>query len=345
MYPLSDATVRPKAAPEITVPQPEEAGETWARSTQVRRTLKDAVPAAWFQPNNAYGWSVTLRVIVPLVLALALCPYVYARFSWWSFFLLVPLVGTALYKLQFVLHDCAHKSLFETKRWNEQVGAVCGWLAGANFPVYRHIHWRHHRFNGELVDPQLPDYLDDRPVSKAEYGWFLLSPLVGGRILGYLRREMGSLFGVQPVTTAAVKGGEKVPRIGLGWVAIVVATQLAIATLATGGWRYPVLALVYPLGAAFIALFLSRLRTIAEHHQAFEGKVDDFSRSHHPAILDRVFLYDAHFNYHFEHHIFPHMPSNRLGEFSRRFGAQFHGPDTQAKSMFGTIVRFMSQPR
>jgi fatty acid desaturase len=345
MYPVSDATVQPQVTPEITRRQPEEAGETWAHSTQVRRTLKDAVPAAWFQSSDAYGWSVTLRVLVPLILVLALCPYVYALFSPWSFFLLVPLVGTALYKLQFVLHDCAHKSLFETKLRNEQVGTVCGWLAGANFPVYRHIHWRHHRFNGQAVDPQLPDYLDDRPVSAAEYGWFLLSPLVGGRILGYLRREMGSLFGVKSAVAPTMKAAEKVPRIGRGWVATVIATQVAIATLATGGWRYPVLALVYPLGAAFIALFLSRLRTIAEHHQTFEDKVDDFSRSHRPAILDRVFLYDANFNYHFEHHIFPHMPSNRLGEFSRQFGVEFHGPNTMGGSMFGTIVRFMSKPR
>jgi fatty acid desaturase len=58
-----------------------------------------------------------------------------------------------------------------------------------------------------------------------------------------------------------------------------------------------------------------------------------------------VFLYDAHFNYHFEHHIFPHMPSNRLGEFSRQFGKEFHQPNTLRKSMFGTISHFMSQLR
>ncbi|MBX7184511.1 MAG: fatty acid desaturase [Vicinamibacteria bacterium] len=321
--------------------------EGWAPSTQWRVRLKDRVPAEWFELSNSYGAEVTARVLVPLFSLLCLAPYVYTWLGPASLGLLIPAVGTALYKLQFVLHDCSHNSLFRSREWNDRVFAFCGWLAGAHPEVYRHIHMRHHRLNGASIDPQYSDYLADAPVSRGQYIWFVISPLIGGRLLGYMQRELGGLFGGvgrrSQGTAARAAASEAGPRVGLDWVACVVAAQFGIATLATGLWRHPLLALVYPMGAVLIALFLSRVRTIAEHHQPFETKTEDFARSHLPSRLDQFFLYDANFNYHLEHHIFPHLPSNRLGDVNRRLGAEFHDADTLHGSMFGTVFRFLAQ--
>jgi fatty acid desaturase len=67
----------------------------------------------------------------------------------------------------------------------------------------------------------------------------------------------------------------------------------------------------YYLGLSTTSLFLSRLRTLAEHQQV--PPVDnDFSRSHKWNLFDWLFLYDANFNLHFEHHLYPNLQTSEL---------------------------------
>ncbi len=306
-------------------------------STRLRTLLKGKVPAALFQGSNAYGWLISLRVFVPLLGALILLPYARARFGFWVWPVAVPIIGTLLYKVQFVQHDASHKSLFATSSLNELVGTLAGFFTGISLAVYRQIHGRHHRYNGEPNDPQFGDFLGDRMLGRWPYFWVVISPLLGARISGFMGRELKSLTKV--TKSAPTADRRETGTVSVRWLLCMVAFQAVLATLATGFWRYPSLALVYFAGGFTMTLFLARVRTLAEHEQPLGKSPVGFTRSHKHHLVDAVFFYEASFNWHLEHHIFPHMPSCKLAEFSRQFGGGFHNEDTLGTSMIATVWR------
>src|SRR5689334_3769748 len=67
-------------------------------------------------------------------------------------------VGLVAYRLTFVAHDCAHRTLFERRIENELIGWLVTSLLFTNFPAFRRLHWTHHRNYGREGDPQGSDY-------------------------------------------------------------------------------------------------------------------------------------------------------------------------------------------
>ncbi|GAB4109904.1 MAG: fatty acid desaturase DesE [Roseiflexaceae bacterium] len=49
-----------------------------------------------------------------------------------------------------ILHDCGHGSFFSSRRANEIVGTICGFLTFTAFFQWRHAHAMHHATNGDL---------------------------------------------------------------------------------------------------------------------------------------------------------------------------------------------------
>ncbi len=65
------------------------------------------------------------------------------------------------------MHECVHRTAFDTRILNE----ICGWIAGLlsfyNFTYYRHYHTWHHRYT---QDPQRdPELMSPKPRSLGEY--------------------------------------------------------------------------------------------------------------------------------------------------------------------------------
>jgi fatty acid desaturase len=66
----------------------------------------------------------------------------------------VLLTGHSLIVAAYLVHECAHMTLFRSLRVNSRVGAVLLWLTGASyasFPRVRHMHIRHHRDRADVV--------------------------------------------------------------------------------------------------------------------------------------------------------------------------------------------------
>jgi fatty acid desaturase len=64
--------------------------------------------------------------------------------------------------------------------------------------------------------------------------------------------------------------------------------------------------------AATFGLFLSQLRGLVEHGALDDRTPGERVRSHSARMLERIFLYDLHFNYHSAHHRWPQCPSRHL---------------------------------
>lgn len=309
----------------------------WGTSAELRRALSasGAMTGSWLEKSDRYGWMISARILLPFFGLIGSMP-LWALASAWICVPMGLLLGLYGYKISFVMHDCAHDTLFRTRILNLRMGIVCGWLVGADFLEYKRVHLDHHRFNGTERDPQWSETGGGlHGATRWRIIWHLFNALAGQRVLSYLA-------GYHTGRSAQLAPASKVRFPN--WAGIVLA-QAAIAVVASNFGRLPWLVLVYPVSAGTIALLLARLRTFAEHIRPDGVSIFDFTRSHRPNWIDAFLLYDAHFNYHLEHHIFPHIPSGRLPQFHADYAKLIHTQLTLMPSMIGTIWRRVREAR
>jgi omega-6 fatty acid desaturase (delta-12 desaturase) len=250
------------------------------------------------QPSDRYGAWAVIRNVLPLFALLALAPVLAAR-SIAAAWALAPFVGLLLYRITIVMHDCIHGTLFRSSRVNDWMGRSLGALTGIDVRRFRAQHWKHHRTYGRAEDPQGFHYLGVQRSSRSQFAWHLVKPLFGAN-LRYVLRE--SLLHPGNLWRAARRGD----------ALLFVSVQLVMMFVVTGGGRYPSLALLAFVAAATFGLFLSQVRGLAEHGSHRSAEQAGLVRSHAARLLERIFLYDLHFNYHSAHHRWPHIPSCHL---------------------------------
>jgi fatty acid desaturase len=279
--------------------------------------------AEWMEPSTLYGWGAVLRNATPFFLLIGVAPVLdgWSPIAPW---LLMPLVGLFVYRISIVMHDCVHGTLFRTKRANDIIGRLMGAITGIDFRKFSELHRKHHRIYGCQGDQQGFQYLGLKEISGRGFFWHVMKPLLGLN-LPYVFRE-----------------SHLHPRnIRRQWrsrdALTVVTVQTAILLTVTGMGAHPWLAFLPFASAATFGLFFSQLRGIAEH--IAHGKtVEDLNvRSHQPRLLERIFLYDLNFNYHKEHHLYPHCPSRHLPAIHRTL---FAGDRQMRDGMLATIAAF-----
>lgn len=279
------------------------------------------------ETNNLYGFWVIVRVISMYALGLFLAIWQYER-TIPTGILAATACGWSAYRIQFILHDTSHKTLFASPRMNMRVGTAFGMLVGVNYHRYQFTHLWHHRQNGNTLDPQYPDYLGREKVSRLQYLWFVLSPLFGGRIYLYLKREIGD----------RTISGSQAPRPSPKWWCLFLAVQAVLVLLLIAINRRVELPLIYYGGLCTVALFLARVRTLAEHQQVRDFE-PNFTRSHQWNFFDWLFLCEANFNYHLEHHLYPGVQSRMLPQISRTLLSETQNHPRPSRSMIGTVLR------
>jgi len=288
---------------------------------------KPRLPEEFREKSNRYGLFLTVRTISPLFVAIIAVGYFAPpRPSVTHTLVSIFILGWAAYRIQFVLHDTCHMSLFKSRRINDFVGFNSGLLIGISFARYRTIHFLHHKFNGLLEDPQLPDYLGDEKLSKFNYLKFLIEPLFGIRVLPFLKRDF---LEIKVVTSG-------IPKKSVSWYLYLLLYQAAICTVLSWSWKNSYVIVFYYVGMATFSLFFARLRALAEHQQ-IGTDFTDFSRSHKWNLLDTIFLQDANFCYHLEHHMYPSVQSRHLPRLLSAVTEEIHTQESMGKSMFSTL--------
>jgi fatty acid desaturase len=288
---------------------------------------KPKLPEEFREKSNRYGLLLTLRTVSPLFISIISVGY-FAPSQWNFSYALIStfLLGWAAYRIQFVLHDTCHMSLFKSRKINDLVGFNTGLLIGISFSRYRTIHFLHHKFNGLVEDPQLPDYLGDEKLSKLNYIKFLIEPLFGIRVMPFLKRDF--------LEIKIVSSG--IPKKSNSWYFYLLSTQLAICTVLSWGSKNPYVILFNYVGMATFSLYFARQRALAEHQQ-IGTDFTDFSRTHKWNLLDTIFLQDANFCYHLEHHMYPSVQSRHLPRLMSTVTEEIHTQESMGKSMFSTL--------
>jgi NADH dehydrogenase len=269
-------------------------------------------------PRDVYGWRAVTRNVLPFFALLAAAPLLHG----WSPiapWLLAPLIGLFAYRITIVMHDCIHRSLFLSARLNGRVGVLLGGITCIDFMSFSRQHLLHHRLYGRPGDPQGFQYLGLKGATRLAFVWHVLRPLFGFNLRYALAESI-----VRPRNLAAAAHRGEILVLG--------AVQLCILAIVTGGGAHLWLAALPFASAATFGPFFSQLRGIAEHAAGADDAQAAKVRSHAPHWLDRICLYDLNFNYHEEHHLYPHYPSHDL--------AALHGRSRKplAPSMLRTLT-------
>ncbi len=263
----------------------------------------------FLERSDLWGARACLRLFgVPLVLIAALPTL--ADISVWLAVATVAPLGIAISKTTLLVHEAVHRTLFRTPWLNELAGRVGGMVTLVDFASFDRLHRHHHARVGASDDPQLLDYGALEGASRWRLAWHLLRPLLGWNVMhmATLVRERIRLRGSWPVTLAE----------GAGLVLL----QGGLALLATNGGQTLWLALVFPVAAATVGLFMSQIRGFCEH-VPMPGESGAWRlRSHESHAIERPFLHHLNYNNHGEHHRFPHVPSRNLPGFSRWLAQQ-----------------------
>lgn len=269
------------------------------------------------QRRAGYAYGHTLGVLTAFALAM-----VVARDVTWppAAFALVIVIGVIQYRIYFPLHDCSHGSLFGSHAENRFFGCVTGALLFAPFHEFRALHLDHHRLWGTADDPGGVDYFV-RFRSRAEMLRFLLLPLVGKSLLVKLKDYHTLLAGQasEPERQVLSVRAHSRTDVAASLGALVLVHLLLLLFLSggwpSGVWRYAVFVLL-PGGTVF--LFLSRLRMFLEHTSLDYADFDYLTtprrtaRTIYATPAERLVLCGMNFNYHWEHHAYPGVPSCQL---------------------------------
>jgi omega-6 fatty acid desaturase (delta-12 desaturase) len=147
--------------------------------------------ACYAQPRLGRALIEVATSVVPY-LALSVVSYLTLGDSLWLTLLLVVPTAGFLVRTFIVFHDCAHGSLFPSRRANARVGAFMGLFVLAPFLRWRHDHAVHHASSGDLDRRGVGDVVTLTVTEYQSRPW-------RGRLAYRLIRNPVVMFGLGPV--------------------------------------------------------------------------------------------------------------------------------------------------
>ena len=245
-----------------------------------------------------------LRHLAGHLAALALSTWLVLTTGPWRPALML-IQGMLLVFLFTLLHETAHRTPFRTRRLNDAVGRLCGFVVLIEFDWFRAFHLAHHRYTN---DPDRdPELATARPATPWRYALYLSGiPDLVGRVKKLLST---SAFDTTDdfVPESSKRTVKRNARLQL--LLYLVATA---ASVALGTW---VLMITWLVPMAMAGPFL-RAYLLAEH----AGCPD------HPSMFvntrtvftNPIVRFVAwNMPYHAEHHSFPAVPFHKLAAFHK----------------------------
>ena len=110
-------------------------------------TFKTAKGRLWH--SGAIGYSVVVYALGWWLLLTA---------SWITFLPGVILLGHAMIIAAYLIHECAHNTVFTVNRHNMQLGSLLGWICGSCYGTVEYIRTKHFLHHVENDDVVLFDY-------------------------------------------------------------------------------------------------------------------------------------------------------------------------------------------
>lgn len=273
-----------------------------------RNALDIAIIRSLSQRSDPQGM---LRAGAHLGVMLATGYLVYRVQSHW--YLLIPAMiahGFTLVTMFAPMHECVHRTAFDSKWMNETFGWVAGLLSFYNFTYYRLYHTWHHRYTQDSErDPEL---MTPKPRTMWEYfveisglSFWLYRPLLFFKM-----------------ATGQTQGWAFVPDSAKARIAISASAQLAVYVAAiisiAMGYKFALYEFFLP---AALAQPLLRAILITEHTGCSHDENGlTNTRTTLASFPIRLLMWNMPF--HTEHHLYPSIPFHQLPQAHRELKAQ-----------------------
>ncbi|KIG16115.1 Fatty acid desaturase family protein [Enhygromyxa salina] len=219
--------------------------------------------------------------------------------------LAVMFIGARQHSLAVMMHEGVHFRLARDKQLNDWMAELlCAWpLLFVSTHAYRRTHFTHHKHTGTAIDPDLDRrhhaaFVFPRP-RRSILRWLVVSTLGGGAVrIGRFMFTMES---------SAKPRSDR--RFAIARVLFL--ASLALVLTLTHAWLAFLVMWVVPL--LTWAITAQEIRTIAEH-DGIPARPGDYglTRTTLPTVFDRLFVLSQGINYHFEHHLYPSVPTYNL---------------------------------
>ena len=216
---------------------------------------------------------------------------------------LVPVMflhGLAIVTMFAPMHECVHRTAFNSPRLNDAVGWVAGVLSFYNSTFYRHYHAWHHRYTQDPArDPEL---MYPKAANRRAY-WLEISGVTFWfrRALDYPRLALGETAGLRFVPDSARHA------IALS-MSVQLSVYLACAAAIAMGYTAPLYFWFLP---ALLGQPVLRAILITEHTGCSQDQ-NGLSNTRTTLARFPVRLLMWNMPFHAEHHLFPSVPFHRL---------------------------------
>ena len=200
-----------------------------------------------------------------------------------------------------LLHETSHRTPFVSRRLNDIVGSICGFILLLPPEWFRLFHLEHHRHTNDPEND--PELASDKPKTRGQYFWHITGlPVWWGAMKTLWNNAFGRINEVY-IPQGKEAGIRRESRIYLGLYAAVIVSILLDSTLLLSVWVIPVL-----LGQPFLRLYL-----LAEHADC--PHTDNLFENTRTTYTNGVMRWLAwNMPYHTEHHVYPAVPFFRLPE-------------------------------
>ena len=273
-----------------------------------RNTLDIAVIRSLSQRSDREG---LLRLAAHFSVMLATGYLVYRVQPYW--YLLIPAMiahGFTIVTMFAPMHECVHRTAFDSRWMNEVFGWVAGLLSFYNFTYYRLYHTWHHRYTQDAErDPEL---MTPKPRNTWEY-------FVEISGLSFWLYRPQSFF---KMATGQTQSWAFVPDTARTRIAISASAQLAIYVAAMAsiamGYTFALYEFFLP---AILAQPLLRAILITEHTGCSHDE-NGLTNTRTTLASFPIRLLMWNMPYHTEHHLYPSIPFHHLPRAHKELKAQ-----------------------
>lgn len=280
--------------------------------TECARVARSIVDKQWVDnlrsPRAAVVVRATALIWIQLTISWALALYGPVWLSIVSFIINCAMVQAML----LWTHEASHYTLTQNRRLNDiWCDIFFAGPIGMTVAAYRAKHMTHHAHLGTELDQDSYPYRFNVKGARALASLMLrtLSGFVGASVV---LNKYAVVRGDGPASVN--RGAVWIPRL----VTLVFNVGLLATCIAVGRWYLYFVLWAYPI--VVVAILLNIVRTIAEHQPedfpTYRGDQEvamrPIARTTVPNWFEKWLLYQANFNYHVEHHLFPAIPQHNL---------------------------------
>lgn len=299
---------------------------------KIRDLLSAEEIAQFTQRSNSRAWGIIVSDYLIITLS-------FVMMAIWpnpiTVLLGLMLLGGRQLALSVIVHECGHRTFFNSAKLNDLAGRwLGGYLVFTDMKSYMDVHLQHHRGAGSLEDPDRGNY-QDYPITRSRLRrkvWRDITGQTGWKRYQSIGRALANYKSLNAHQQGYLRGS-------------VIANVLLFGVLAAFGqaWLYAIWALAF----ATTHMLIVRIRQIAEH-AGVPDPLDKDPRANTRTVYTRWWenlLFAPHqLNYHLEHHLLASAPIYRLKSLHQRLKSKGYYTQTHFPTGYFQLIREVTSP-